>query len=138
MFHVLEHLPNPIQILKNLKNRLERKGRIIIEVPSSHDFLFKFENLKNFRKFTFWSEHLILHTETSLNKFLKIAGFKNIKISHFQRYNLANHVGWFLSGKPGGHERHENLFSGEINENYKKFLEKNKTTDTLIAIASKE
>ena len=53
MFHVLEHLPNQIDILKKLKNNLRKNGKIIIEVPSANDLLISLEDLKSFKKFTF-------------------------------------------------------------------------------------
>ena len=78
MFHILEHIPYQVETLRALKQKLSKKGKIIIEVPSAQDFLLTFENLDKFKKFTFWSEHLILHTENSLRKVLKSSGLKNI------------------------------------------------------------
>ena len=121
MFHVLEHLPNQIDILKKLKNNLRKNGKIIIEVPSANDLLISLEDLKSFKKFTFWSEHIVLHSKNSLNKILKNAGFKNIKIINFQRYNLNNHLGWFLKDKPGGHF-FKDIFDEKLNTAYEEFL----------------
>lgn len=95
-FHVLEHVPYQISTLKMLKSKLKSNGKIIIEVPHAEDFLILQDELKEFKKFTFWSEHLILHTHNSLKKVLQQSGFKNIKIKYLQRYDLANHLGWFL------------------------------------------
>ena len=135
MFHVLEHLPKQILILKELKKKLKKNGKLIIEVPHANDFLIK-TNLSEFKNFTFWSEHLILHTENSLKKFLNKAGFKKIKIKFFQRYNFANHLGWFLDKKPGGHLNYKNYQDKKLIECYENFLNKTKMTDTLIAEAS--
>ncbi|CAM2007610.1 class I SAM-dependent methyltransferase [Acanthopleuribacter pedis] len=33
MFHVLEHLPNPIRVLQNLGNRAQKETRLVVEVP---------------------------------------------------------------------------------------------------------
>ena len=104
MFHVLEHIPHQVKILKILKSRLKNKGKIIIEVPHAEDFLILQDELKEFKNFTFWSEHLILHTFNSIKKILSKAGFKNINIKYYQRYNFSNHLGWFLKRKPGGHK----------------------------------
>ena len=71
MFHVLEHIPHQIQTLKIIKKNLKKNGKLIIEVPHADDFLLNFDELKEFKDFTFWSEHLILHTFFSLKKFLK-------------------------------------------------------------------
>lgn len=137
LFHVLEHIPDQISLLKNLNKILSKKGKIIIEVPHAEDFLLNINDLKEFKNFSLWSEHLILHTERSLKKFLFYAGFKNIKISFYQRYNFANHLYWFLHRKPGGHEKYKKNIDNQLNDIYKKGLENIKKTDTIIAVAEK-
>jgi hypothetical protein len=135
MFHVLEHIPQHVQILKILKSKLKKKGKIIIEVPHAEDFLILQDDLKEFKSFTFWSQHLILHTHKSLESFLLKAGFKNIKIEYYQRYNFSNHLHWFLQKKPYGHYLYKNSISDKVNLSYCKNLKKLGQTDTLIAIA---
>ena len=134
-FHVLEHVPNQVETIVQLKKRLKSRGKLIIEVPHAKDFLLEFENLKEFKKFTFWSEHLLLHTEHSLKKVLEKAGFKKIKISFYQRYNFANHLGWFINRKPGGHDFFSHLSEKMMNKAYNEYLTNRKLTDTLIAEA---
>lgn len=136
LFHVLEHIPDQIETLKILKKKLSRKGKIIIEVPHAEDFLLELKDLPEFKKFTLWSEHLILHTTASLKKFIRQAGYKNIKIYYFQRYGFDNHLGWFLKKKPGGHDFFQNYSNKKFNEKYSNFLIDQKKSDTLIAIAS--
>ena len=135
MFHVLEHIPFQQEALKLLKNKLKKNGKIIIEVPHAQDFLLEFDELKEFKNFTFWSEHLILHTYASLKKILSKAGFKKIKINYFQRYGFDNHLGWFVRRKPGGHKFFKQYNSDILNSNYSNNLIKLKKTDTLIAEA---
>ena len=61
---------------------------------------------------------------------------KNIRVEYFQRYGFTNHMRWFLEKKPRGHDLyHEDYFNEKIDFNYKKILQKNKKTDTLIAVA---
>ena len=48
-----------------LLKKLKKKGTLIIKCPL-HDKLLTVSNLKEFRDFTMWSEHLILHTSQSL------------------------------------------------------------------------
>jgi len=137
LFHVLEHIPYQIEGLKLLKSKLKKNGKIIIEVPHAEDFLILQNELKEFKDFTFFSEHLILHTHKSLKKVLTAAGFKKIKIYFFQRYNICNHLGWFLKRKPGGHVFFKKYFNKKLNSSYIENLVKLKQTDTLIAIAKK-
>ena len=135
MFHVLEHIPNQVKILKSIKSKLKKNGKIFIEVPHAEDFLISQINLEEYKKFTFWSEHLILHTFKSLRTILKAAGFKKIEISFYQRYGLSNHLGWFIKKKPGGHVFFKNLISKNSNRYYSNMLKKLQKTDTLIASA---
>ena len=90
------------------------------------------DNCDKFKKFTFWSEHLILHTEQSLMTLLKMVGFSNIEITYYQRYNIFNHLNWLSNGKPGGH-KNNNFNDDNLIKSYNDFLVKNKKTDTLIA-----
>jgi 2-polyprenyl-3-methyl-5-hydroxy-6-metoxy-1,4-benzoquinol methylase len=129
--HVLEHLYEPIETLKKIKKKMNEKTLLIIEVPHADDILISEYSCNKFKKFTFWSEHLILYTEKSLMRLLNIVGFSNIKITYYQRYNVFNHLNWLNKGTPGGHKT--TIFSDdELIKSYDKFLIKNKKTDTLI------
>lgn len=132
LFHVLEHLTDPIQTLQEIHTSLKPGGVIVVEVPHARDVLL---NLESFKDFSLWSEHLILHTRESLQKVLEVAGFTNIKIKGFQRHNLANHIGWLLTGKPSGQNSSGKFRENGIEEAYLQELNKNDKTDTLIAIA---
>ena len=80
---------------------------------------------------------MLLHTRESLYTFLDTAGFKNIQISGYQTYPLANHLYWLSQGKPGGHIKWSMLRNDEIDAAYADLLTKLDKTDTLIAIAEK-
>jgi len=138
LFHVLEHLEDPIKHLKEIKSKLSNNGKIVIEVPHARDFLIKKVKVKEFIKFTLWSQHLILHTRESLYSFLDESGFKNINIYGIQRYSLANHIQWIKDKKPGGHYGDlKDIETPEIKHAYQEALNKIDATDTLIAIAEK-
>jgi SAM-dependent methyltransferase len=137
LFHVFEHFTDPLDTLKLAYDKLKVGGKIIIEVPHANDFLFSFLDLEEFKKFTFWSEHLVLHNRCSLTAFLDRANFKNTVISGFQRYNLANHLHWLKEKKPSGHINWSMLATDQLDNAYSNMLQKVDMTDTLIAIAQK-
>lgn len=137
LFHVFEHLTDPLDLLKTAYDKLRVGGKIIIEVPHAADFLFAYLDLEEFKKFTFWSEHLVLHNRCSLTAFLDRANFRNTVISGFQRYNLANHLHWLKEKKPGGHLNWSMLSNEELDGAYSNMLQRIGMTDTLIAIAEK-
>ncbi len=136
-FHVFEHLADPLEILKAIHDKMNGGAKIIIEVPHANDFLLAFLKLDEFKKFTFWSEHLILHTRASLKILLEKANFRNVIIKGFQRYPLANHLYWVKEGKPSGHIIWNELRTEELDAAYSNLLKDIDMTDTLIAIAEK-
>lgn len=133
LFHVFEHLPDPIETLKALRKKLTKKGTLIIEVPHAKDFMLETLDLDAFKKFTFWSEHLILHTKESLKLFVEHVGFSDVKIDGFQRYPLSNHMYWLKYGKPGGHKAWDFMNNDTLNIEYVNMLKQLDQTDTIVA-----
>ncbi|WP_421866749.1 class I SAM-dependent methyltransferase [Motiliproteus sp.] len=135
LFHVFEHLTDPIGTLKQLRQRMQAGGQLVIEVPHAGDLLLSRLELETFKAFTFWSEHLILHSRQTLVAFVEAAGFRVASIEGCQRYPLANHLHWLAQGKPGGHQYWPDLSDPELDRAYEKRLEQIDCTDTLILIA---
>jgi 2-polyprenyl-3-methyl-5-hydroxy-6-metoxy-1,4-benzoquinol methylase len=136
--HVFEHLNDPINILVELQKYLKDDGIIIIEVPHARDLLLETFNLESFKNFTFWSEHLILHTRKSLEIFAINSGLQLKNIEGFQRYPISNHFNWLLNGQPSGHEIFHHLNNDDFHKHYEKLLDKNDQTDTLIGYFGKK
>lgn len=135
-FHCLEHLPNPLEVLNKISKKIISGGSILIEVPHANDFLLSKLFCEDFKQFTLWSQHLILHTRDSLNKTLEFAGFKEIHVEGVQRYPLSNHLNWLASGTPGGHTSPLSpMDSDELFDAYEKSLAGIDATDTLVAFA---
>jgi SAM-dependent methyltransferase len=137
LFHVFEHLSDPVGMLKQVREKMNVGGKLVIEVPHANDFLIRFLDLESFKSFTFWSEHLILHTRTSLEIMLRAAGFANVTVSGYQRYPLANHMHWLAKNKPGGHVVWPQLRSEDLDNAYSDVLKGLDMTDTIIAIAER-
>ena len=137
LFHVLEHLLEPIDSLKQILGKMKAGGKVIIEIPHANDFLISFLDNEAFKSFTFWSEHLILHTRESITLFLQEAGFTNIVVKGYQRYPLANHLFWLAKGKPGGHIQWTELRNEALDREYANMLNSIDKTDTLTVIAEK-
>ena len=133
LFHVFEHLPHPIDFLRSLKRLLASGGRICIEVPHARDLLIEFLMNEPFIKFTLWSEHLILHSRASLQRFVEESGLRCRDVAGIQRYPLANHLHWLAKGKPGGHDIWAQLSDPDIDRAYATMLARLDHTDTLLA-----
>tara|TARA_A100001015_G_scaffold312226_1_gene416982 strand:+ start:1036 stop:1836 length:801 start_codon:yes stop_codon:yes gene_type:complete len=70
MNHVLEHMNNPVDFLRHLRESfLEKRGYVYIEVPNYQGLFGSFE-----------IAHPIVFTEESLENTIKLAGFKIIEM----------------------------------------------------------
>ncbi|BBH54087.1 hypothetical protein JCM31447_25440 [Fluviispira sanaruensis] len=137
MFHVFEHLKNPIEILASIYEKLKINSYLIIEVPHARDALISWFDIDEFKKFSFWSEHLILHTRESLRIIVESIGLNVISIEGIQRYPLSNHLYWLTNKKPGGHLLWNQFSSKTLNSEYENILSKLDITDSLILVAKK-
>lgn len=136
MFHVLEHLPDPLQSLSQARATLKDSGFLVVEVPHARDFLLQDLDCVAFRDFTLWSQHLVLHTRDSLRRLLLAAGFTKVAIQGVQRYGPANHLQWLSTGKPGGHRGPLlQMQTEELRDAYAAALAGIDATDTLVAVA---
>lgn len=138
-FHVIEHLQDPIEKLKEIVRKLKSGGKVLIEVPHANDFLLSTMENDEFKQFTLWSQHLILHTRNSLLRLMDFVGLEDVQIKGVQRYPLSNHLNWLANRKPGGHKSKLavldtlSLFSA-----YESALASIDATDTLFVTASKQ
>ena len=117
-FHVIEHLSDPVSMLKTLEAKLSKNGRIVVEVPSSEDALLTLYDSSAFQHFTYWSQHLFLFNAETLRRLAKQAGLCIVSIQQYQRYPLSNHLHWLSKGKPGGHQKWAFLDSPELKTAY--------------------
>ena len=137
LFHVFEHLVNAEQELHNVRRVLKDDGELILEIPHARDFLFTSLDCEDFKAFTFWSEHLVLHTRDSIRRVLQTSGFKDVEVTGCQRYPLENHLYWLSHAKPGGHSHFSFLQDEELSSCYERKLLEIDQTDTLIVRAKK-
>ena len=136
LFHVLEHLVDPRQTLRELSALLHAKGQIIIEVPHAEDALLTLYRCEAFSHFTYWSCHLYLFNATTLELLARQAGLQVDYIQQVQRYSLANHLHWLARGEPGGHQRWHFLDSPELEGAYANKIATLGLCDTLLACLS--
>jgi 2-polyprenyl-3-methyl-5-hydroxy-6-metoxy-1,4-benzoquinol methylase len=93
MSHVIEHLDNPVLVIKNLKKLLKKNGQLILETP---DFDSPAARLFNNRfRLLIDPTHISLFTLDSLSRLLRDSGYKindiifpYFKTPYFNKKNL--------------------------------------------------
>ena len=90
MFQTLEHVKNPLILLKEVGEYLKPGGRLHIEVPNLKDILVSSYDLPYHSQFYFHSAHLYYFTLKSLKQLLLKAGFSG-KFHFSQDYNMVNY-----------------------------------------------
>ena len=74
MFHVLEHLPEPVGMLQEIMEHVSREGMLIVEVPNADDALLSLYRCEAFADFTYWKCHIYLYTMDTLRLLAKKTG----------------------------------------------------------------
>ena len=133
MFHVLEHVEDPIYQLSELRRVLKKDGVIYVEVPNANDALLDIYNSEEFLKFNTYSGHLFTFNPENLKSIASKAGLKTGYIKQVQRYPLSNHLVWFQDGKPLGHVKYDFLNERGLNNAYASALARVGACDTLFA-----
>jgi 2-polyprenyl-3-methyl-5-hydroxy-6-metoxy-1,4-benzoquinol methylase len=133
LFHVLEHLLDPIGFLSKLRLMLNDNGKIIIEVPNVDDSLISIYDIKEFKDFYFCSAHVSYFSAKTLKYCLEQSKINN-QISFVQRYDVYNHINWLKNKQPGDLETSLKIFSEKMCKAYSADLINNSVADTLWAV----
>ena len=87
IFHVLDHLPDPLAVLKLINQMLKPGGAICIAVHNVNSISSKL--LKN-RSPIFDVEHTYLYSKKTILRLLEQAGFESVRVKHYKNsYSLA-------------------------------------------------
>lgn len=132
LFHVLEHIEEPIAFLEHLKSVLKPNGSIYIEVPNVDDILVKTYECDAFKDYYYKKAHLYNFNEKGLRYVFERAGYQ-CELQYIQRYDISNHLYWLNVGLPKGKGKYAHILGPTVNEEYVKALKEHKQTDTLFA-----
>lgn len=134
MFHVLEHIIDPVLFLQNIRKMLKYKGALVIEVPNCNDFQINLN--ESYRDFYWQRAHIHYFTPIILKSLCRKSGLDRIKIIGIHRYSIENMFNWKLTKKPQLDEPTYNLPKEYewIEKPYKQELERKLKSDTIIAI----
>lgn len=135
MWHVLEHLADPVEVLRKLAGKLNADGILFVEVPNVYDPLLTVWKNKTFEKFYYQEPHLYYFAPDTLRAVFEKAGLV-VDVSPVQIYSLINNLRWALFGQPQKNQPankwdHINI----LDKLYRRWLVGSGKTDTLFAIA---
>ena len=137
LFHVLEHIRNPVGFVNSATKLLKPGGIIYIDVPNNDDYMMKIN--KEYEAFHYVRAHLSYFSPKTLAKLLKMCNYNNIQIIGNQIYSLENASHWLNNNMPFRDyhqiDMHESL--QWINQIYKEGIEKELKSFAIIGIGVK-
>jgi 2-polyprenyl-3-methyl-5-hydroxy-6-metoxy-1,4-benzoquinol methylase len=144
-FHVLEHVNNVVDFIKNMYDITKKDGLIVIEVPNEDDDLQEFSD--SYKKLIHFPSHISYFTKKTLQVLLDKANItdnSDVEFIGVQRYGFFNWIDWIR------HDNKDMVISDDyiprdkpswIEEmwlRYKKLqYGKNLTTDSIMMIIKK-
>lgn len=134
LFHVVEHLADPVKTLAGFKKHLKKGGYLIMETPNAEDALLELYRCERFADFTYWSPHVFLYNRETFQMLAEQCQYKVIFTKQVQRYPLSNHLYWLAEGKPGGHEKWGFLNDADMDGRYAQRLAGLGMCDTLLTV----
>nr|WP_250152166.1 class I SAM-dependent methyltransferase [Ancylobacter radicis] len=109
LWHVLEHLTDPVDLLRNTARLIREDGVICVEVPNVDDDLQALS--PSFRERSFMAEHISYFSRHTLENVARRAGdFRHVGVHGYQRYGIFNYFHWIHFNKPQG--ANPDLFEG--------------------------
>ena len=135
LYYVVEHLRDPVAFGASLRGRLNRGGRLLIEVPNVDDALLSLYRLEAFDRFYWQRAHYHNFSRSTLTAVLERAGY-TVETFPVQRYDLSNHMVWMMEGRPGGHGRFADVLGPAVTAEYSQALKNRWICDTVFAVAT--
>jgi 2-polyprenyl-3-methyl-5-hydroxy-6-metoxy-1,4-benzoquinol methylase len=96
---VLEHQPDPVQFIKDIKDKLIGGGYLYMETPNIADALLTMYDIPEYKDFWYRKPHITYWNVRTLGSLLTNLGFE-ARLDFKQRYGLANHMHWLHTGRP--------------------------------------
>lgn len=136
LWHVLEHVSDPIELLSNaIKIANPNGGYVCLEVPNADDELVKLSPA--FRDRNFMIEHISYFDKKTLERLaFLVAPSANCTVYGYQRYGIFNYMNWIHKNEPLGNN--PDLLEGQgrwwLEKNWKITRETSMTSDTLFVV----
>jgi len=137
LFHVLEHVSQPVDFLKCIRKFIKPGGVLICEVPNVEELLL--EECEQYNDFYWIRAHLSYFSQKTILECLRKAQYRHVEVQFEQRYGVMNLCNWLSYGTP---QIEKPVFTinarySWIEEAYRKEVKRIGKSDTIIALARK-
>jgi len=100
-FSVIEHLEDPLALLRDIRRLLKPGGRLLLSTPNRKDWLLEFLP-DDYARFFYRTVHTWYFDAEALSKLVRLAGFAEPVVSYLHRYDLSNALLWLRDKHPTG------------------------------------
>jgi 2-polyprenyl-3-methyl-5-hydroxy-6-metoxy-1,4-benzoquinol methylase len=98
LWNVLEHVPDPMQLINDCYKMLKKDGCFYIEVPNADDELLQLS--PGFRNYYYMKDHLSYFSKQTFNTMMHRLNIKNYTITGHQSYGIFNYMHWIKNNTP--------------------------------------
>ena len=100
-FSVLEHVDEPLALLREIHDLLRPGGQLLLSTPNREDFLLELLPTE-YGSFFYRRVHLWYFDSASLAGLVGRAGFRAAAVAHHHRFDLSNAALWLRDRRPTG------------------------------------
>jgi 2-polyprenyl-3-methyl-5-hydroxy-6-metoxy-1,4-benzoquinol methylase len=100
-FSVVEHVPDPVALLRQIRTLLRPGGELVISTPNLRDWLLELLP-EAYAPFFYRAVHTWYFDAGSLASLAATAGFQVSRIAHVHRFDLSNLLVWLRDRRPSG------------------------------------
>jgi CMP-N-acetylneuraminic acid synthetase/SAM-dependent methyltransferase len=100
-FSVIEHVPDPVTFLKEIRPLLAPGGKLLVSTPNRDDLLMR-RQLPEYLAFFYRQVHLFYFDAASLADTCRRAGYEVVETRFHQRFGFSNFVNWLVERRPTG------------------------------------
>ncbi len=131
LFSVIEHVEDPVALLRDVRLFLKPSGRLLLSTPNRQDWLLEFLP-DEYGPFFYRAVHTWYFDAEAIAKLGRVAGFAESSVSYVHRYDLSNAILWLRDKRPTGLGKLN--IPDSANAIFRSMLEANGRTDYLYCL----
>jgi len=100
-FSLVEHVEDPLTVLRDIRRLLKPRGRLLISTPNRRDWLLEILP-EEYPRFFYRVVHLWYFDAEAVGRLMRAAGFTDVGIAYHHRFDLSNAILWLRDKHPTG------------------------------------